>query len=40
MISEEELEQIRQEDTALCSALQRKKEELDQTLKANQDLCE
>jgi transposase len=36
----EELEQIRQENTALRHALQRKDEELGQSLKANQDLRE
>jgi transposase len=40
MRTEEEWEQLRQENTALRSALQRKSEELDQSLKANQDLRE
>jgi transposase len=40
MKAEEELEQLQQENTALHHALQRKDEELAQSLKANQDLRE
>jgi transposase len=40
MRSDEELEHLQQENTALRHALQRKGEELDQALKANQDLRE
>jgi transposase len=40
MTTEEELEQLRQENTALCEAMQRKDEELEQSHQANQDLRE
>jgi len=40
MTKEEELEQLRQEKTALCDALRRKDEELEQSHQANQGLRE
>src|SRR5512142_2160817 len=40
MAKEEELEQLRQENTALWEALRRKDEELEQAQQANQDLRE
>jgi transposase len=40
MTKDEELEQLRAEKTVLCEALQRKDEELEQSLRANQDLRE
>jgi transposase len=40
MTTDEELEQLRQEKTALCEALRRKDEELEQAHQANQDLRE
>jgi hypothetical protein len=40
MTTDEELDQLRQEKTALCEALRRKDEELDQSQQANQDLRE
>jgi transposase len=40
MTKEEELEQLRQENTALCDTLRRKDEELEQAHQANQDLRE
>jgi transposase len=40
MTKDEELEQLRQEQTALCEALRRKDEELEQSHQANQDLRE
>lgn len=40
MTKEEELEQLRAEKTALCDALRRKDEELEQSHQANQDLRE
>jgi transposase len=40
MTTDAELEQVRAENTALCEALRRKDEELEQTQQANQDLRE
>ncbi|SRR6266849_4924824 len=40
MMKDEELEQLRAENTALCNALRRKDEELEQSHKANEDLRE
>src|SRR6266852_4343514 len=40
MTQEEELDQLRAEKLALCEALRRKDEELEQARKANQDLRE
>ena len=40
MTKDEELEQLRAEKTVLCEALRRKDEELEQSLRANQDLRE
>jgi len=40
MTTDEELEQLRGENTALCEALRRKDEELEQSQQANQDLRE
>jgi transposase len=40
MTTDEELEQVRAENTALCEALRRKDEELEQAQQANQDLRE
>jgi len=40
MTTEEELEQLRQEKTALCEAMRRKDEELEQSHQADQDLRE
>src|SRR5229473_2047214 len=40
MTKDEELEQLRAENTALCERLQRKDEELEQSCKANQDIRE
>src|SRR5260221_8304994 len=40
MTKDEELEQLRAEKTALCEALRRKDEELEQSHQANQDLRE
>ena len=40
MTKDEELEQLRSEKIALCGALRRKDEELEQSRQANQDLRE
>src|SRR2546421_1760702 len=40
MTTEEELEQLRAENTAVCEALRRKDEDLEQSQQANQDLRE
>jgi hypothetical protein len=40
MTKDEELDQLRTEKAALCEALQRKDEELEQSHQANQDLRE
>jgi len=40
MTKDEELEQLRTEKTALCEAMRRKDEELEQSHQANQDLRE
>ena len=40
MTKDEELDQLRAEKTALCEALRRKDEELEQSQQANQDLRE
>lgn len=40
MTTEEELEQLRREKTALCEALRRKDEELERSHQANRDLRE
>src|SRR5258708_36676491 len=40
MTKDEELDQLRAEKTALCEALRRKDEELEQSHQANQDLRE
>ena len=40
MTKDEELEQLRAENQALCERLQRKEEELEQSHKANQDIRE